>query len=98
MSYSLNSLIGGYIGDYIGEPYRVRKGDTRSLNNNFITHVVGRNVRTLFNCVLNMYYIGTWTLWVVHLPVFPQNCMGPEEAARSERCYVQPPGYGWICN
>ena len=32
MSYSLNSLKGGYIGDYIGDYYRVIKGDTRSLD------------------------------------------------------------------
>ena len=32
MSYSLNSLKGGYIGDYIGEYYRDYKGDTRSLD------------------------------------------------------------------
>ena len=31
MSYSLNSLKGGYIGDYIGDYYRVIKGGTRSL-------------------------------------------------------------------
>ena len=30
MSCSLNSLKGGYIGDYIGDNY---KGDTRSLDN-----------------------------------------------------------------
>ena len=33
LSYSLNSLKGGYIGDYIGDYYRVIKGDTRSLDN-----------------------------------------------------------------
>ena len=33
MSYSLNSLKGGYIGDYIRDYYRVIKGDTRSLDN-----------------------------------------------------------------
>ena len=33
MSYSLNSLKGGYIGDYIGDYYRGTKGDTRSLDN-----------------------------------------------------------------
>ena len=33
MSYSLNSLKGGYIGDYIGDYYRgYFKGDTRSLD------------------------------------------------------------------
>ena len=33
MSYSLNSLEGGYIGDYIGDYYiGVIKGDTRSLD------------------------------------------------------------------
>ena len=32
MSYSLNSLKGGYIGDYIGDYYRDIKGDTRSLD------------------------------------------------------------------
>ena len=32
MSYSLNSLTGGYVGDYIGEYYRVIKGDTWSLD------------------------------------------------------------------
>ena len=31
MSYSLNCLKGGYIGDYIGDYYRVIRGDTRSL-------------------------------------------------------------------
>ena len=31
-SYSLNSLKGGYIGDYIGDDYRGIKGDTRSLD------------------------------------------------------------------
>ena len=32
MSHSLNSLRGGYTGDYIGDYYRVIKGDTRSLD------------------------------------------------------------------
>ena len=32
MSYSLNSLKGGYIGDYIEDYYRVIKGDTKSLD------------------------------------------------------------------
>ena len=32
MSYSLNSLKGDYIGDYIWDYYRVIKGDTRSLD------------------------------------------------------------------
>ena len=32
MSYSLNSLKGGYIGDYIGTTMGVIKGDTRSLD------------------------------------------------------------------
>ena len=32
MSYSLNSLKGGYIGDYIGTTMGVIKGDTGSLN------------------------------------------------------------------
>ena len=32
MSRSLNSLKGAYIGDYIGEHYRVIKGDIRSLD------------------------------------------------------------------
>ena len=31
MSYSLNSLKGGYIGDYIRNYYRLYKGDARSL-------------------------------------------------------------------
>ena len=33
VSYSLNSLKQGYIGDYIGDYYRVYQGDTRSLDN-----------------------------------------------------------------
>ena len=33
MSYSLNSLKGGCIGDYIGTTIGVIKGDTRSLDN-----------------------------------------------------------------
>ena len=32
MSHSLNSLKGGYTGVYIGNYYRVIKGDTRSLD------------------------------------------------------------------
>ena len=32
MSYSLNSLKGGYIGDYTWDYYKVIKGDTRSLD------------------------------------------------------------------
>ena len=32
MNYSLNSLGGVYIGDYIANYYRVIKGDTRSLD------------------------------------------------------------------
>ena len=32
MSCNLNSLKGGYIRDYIGDYYRVIKGDTRSLD------------------------------------------------------------------
>ena len=32
MSHNLNSLKGGYIGDYIWDYYRVTKGDTRSLD------------------------------------------------------------------
>ena len=32
MSSSLKSLKGGYIGEYIGDYYRVYKGDTRSLD------------------------------------------------------------------
>ena len=32
MSCSLNSLKGGYIGNYIGDCYRGIKGDTRSLD------------------------------------------------------------------
>ena len=32
MSHSLNSLKGGYIGDYIGTTMGVIKGDTRSLD------------------------------------------------------------------
>ena len=31
-SYSLNSLKGGYIGDYLGYDYKVIIGDTRSLD------------------------------------------------------------------
>ena len=33
MSYSLNSLKGGYIGEFIGDTIRVFKEDTRSLDN-----------------------------------------------------------------
>ena len=33
MSYSLNSLMGGYIGDYIGTTRGAIKGDTRRLDN-----------------------------------------------------------------
>ena len=33
MSHSLNSLKGGYIGDYIGATTGLIKGDTRSLDN-----------------------------------------------------------------
>ena len=33
MSYSLNSLKGGYVGDYIGTILGVIKGDARSLDN-----------------------------------------------------------------
>ena len=33
MTYSLNSIKGGYIGDYIGTTIRLIKGDTRSLDN-----------------------------------------------------------------
>ena len=33
MSYSLNSLKGGYIGDYIGTTIGVIKKDTRNLDN-----------------------------------------------------------------
>ena len=32
MSHSLNSFKGGYIGDSIGDYYRVISGDTRSLD------------------------------------------------------------------
>ena len=32
MSYSLNSLKEGYLGDSIGEYYRVIKGDTQNLD------------------------------------------------------------------
>ena len=32
MSHSLNSLKGGHIGGYVGDYYRVIKGDTRSLD------------------------------------------------------------------
>ena len=32
MSYSLNTLKGGYIGDYIGHYYRSYQGDARSLD------------------------------------------------------------------
>ena len=35
MSYSLNSLKGGHIGEYIGDYYRVTQGDTKSLNYSF---------------------------------------------------------------
>ena len=38
MSYSLNSLKGGYIGDYMGTTIGVIKGDTRSLDSS--SHVV----------------------------------------------------------
>ena len=36
MSYNLNSLKGGYVGDYIGDHYRLIKGDTNSLD--FLAH------------------------------------------------------------
>ena len=39
MSHSLNSLKGGYIGDYIGTTIGVVKGDTRSLD--YSLHVIG---------------------------------------------------------
>ena len=39
MSHSLNSLKGGYIGDYIGSYYRVIKGDTRNLD--YSSYMVG---------------------------------------------------------
>ena len=32
MSYSLNSVKGGHMGDYIGDYHGVIKGDTRSLD------------------------------------------------------------------
>ena len=32
MNYNLNSLRGGYFGDYIGDQTEVIKGDTRSLD------------------------------------------------------------------
>ena len=38
MSYSLNSLKGGYIGDYIGTTVVVTKGDTRSLDYSSCVH------------------------------------------------------------
>ena len=44
MSYSLNSLKGVYMGDYIGDYYRGTKGDTRSLDNGsygYHTTVIG---------------------------------------------------------
>ena len=37
MSYSLNSLRGGHIGDYIGTTIGVIKGDTRSLGSSSYT-------------------------------------------------------------
>ena len=40
MSCSLNSLKGGYIGDYIGDYYRGIKGDTRSLDNGSYSHIM----------------------------------------------------------
>ena len=39
MSFSLNSFCGGYIGDCIGDYYRVIKGDTRSLDYSSYDHV-----------------------------------------------------------
>ena len=42
MSYSLNSLKGGYIGDYIGTTIGVIKGDTRSLDyGSYVFSLVG---------------------------------------------------------
>ena len=38
MSYSLNSLKGGHLGDYIGDYHRVIQGDTRSLDYSSYIH------------------------------------------------------------
>ena len=40
MDYSLNSLKGGYIRDYIGDYHRVTKGDTRSLDSSSHGHAL----------------------------------------------------------
>ena len=43
MSYSLNSLKGGYIGDYIGDYYRDIKGDARSVDYSSNDKALGPN-------------------------------------------------------
>ena len=44
LSYSLNSLKGGYIGAYIGDYYRGLKGATRSLDYSSLGEVQGGKV------------------------------------------------------
>ena len=53
MSYSLNSLKGGYIGDYIGTTMRAIKGNTRSLDYSSYRHIVNDNGKEHAS-----YYIG----------------------------------------
>ena len=64
MSHSLNSLKGGYIGDYIGNYYRVIKGDTRSLDSG---SSINSSVQIVAFVVLNARILVLAPPW---LPIF----------------------------
>ena len=58
MSYSLNSLKGGYIGDYIGDYYRGYKGDTRSLDSSSY----GSDLNPLSSSGVGVVCLASWLL------------------------------------
>ena len=61
MSYSLNSLMGGYIGDYIGTTIGVIKGDTRSLDYSSYggwAHLAPDELKFVVGCVVS------WMGWL----------------------------------
>ena len=65
VSYSLNSLERGYIGDYIGDHYRVIKGDNRSLDNG--SRIISVIITRSFILVSNISFYVVFLLLLVAL-------------------------------
>ena len=62
MSYSLNSLKGGFMGDYIGATIRVIKGDTSSLEHGSYEIVHSHRVLVMELGATEIPFLGK-TIW-----------------------------------